>query len=399
MKKRLVLLLQIFVSVVILSYLFHSIFEREAEEELKPVATATEADFAALAGRLGLRESQVARLRQQCVAVVEGEPALDLGLLPWSERARMVWRIGPRGLWAVFQTVSPVWFALAVTCFAVVCLLGILRWQTILRVQGLDIGFRRTMSIFFIGHFFNAFMLGSTGGDLIKAWYVARETHHKKAEAVTTVVVDRLIGLMALFLIALTMMTIFHRRVFEDKRLVWFGVFTLLVVAATVLVSVAGFWRGLADRLPGVRRALERLPRYETLQRMVIAYRTYAAHPGVLAQAVLYSMGVHLTGMMSIVCVARGLQITAADVVDYLLYLPIISSLAAVPISFSGFGVREGMYVQMFAQVNMPAVEALTLSLLGYIVALVWSVVGGVFFLTHRREINALEQAGPADAE
>ena len=45
--------------------------------------------------------------------------------------------------------------------------------------------------------FFNAFLLGSTGGDLLKAYYAARETHHKKTEAVVTVFVDRIIGLFS----------------------------------------------------------------------------------------------------------------------------------------------------------------------------------------------------------
>jgi hypothetical protein len=394
MKKKLILTVQIVVSVVILAYLFHSIFEREATEELKALATEPAVSDAEHARRFGLAESQIARIRQQCVTEMEGEPAINLAALPLKERASIVWQIGPHGLWAVFQTISPAWFGLALLCFGMVCLLGTLRWQRILRVQGLDIGFARTSSIFFIGHFFNAFMLGSTGGDLIKAWYVAHETHHKKAEAVTTVVVDRLIGLLALFLIALIMMTIFHQRVFEDRRLVWFAIFTLAVVLATVLGTIIGFWKGFADRFPWLRRTLERLPKYEMLQRMVAAYRTYASHPAVLLQTLLYSFGVHVASMLVIVCVAQGLQITAADIVDYFLYLPIIGTLSAVPISFSGFGVREGMYVQMFAQVNMPAVQALTLSLLGYIVGLVWSIVGGGFFLTHRKEVSAIEKEG-----
>jgi glycosyltransferase 2 family protein len=91
----------------------------------------------------------------------------------------------------------------AVVSAGIPAILGITRWQWILHVQGLDVKYSRLFSISFIGLFFNAFMLGSTGGDVIKAWYVAHETHHKKAEAIATVVVDRLIGLLALFVIAL----------------------------------------------------------------------------------------------------------------------------------------------------------------------------------------------------
>ena len=53
-----------------------------------------------------------------------------------------------------------------------------------------------------MAQFFNAFLLGSTGGDLLKAYYAARETHHRKTEAVVTVLVDRLIGLFSMLALA-----------------------------------------------------------------------------------------------------------------------------------------------------------------------------------------------------
>jgi len=394
MKKKLLMTAQVLVSVFILAYLFNSIFEREASEELKPIATEPATSVDALAAKLHLPAKTVALLRAQCV---ETNGEFNLTSLPLGERAPIVWRVGPRGLWDVFQKVTPGWLVLAVLCIGMVCLLGITRWRLILRVQGLNLTFNRTASIFFVGAFFNAFMLGSTGGDVIKAWYVAHETQHKKAEAVVTVIVDRLIGLIALFIIALIMMTIFHQRVFDDKRLIGFSILTLAVVFGTITITIIGFWKGFADKLPRARTLLQKLPKYETLERMVNSYRTYAAHPRIVLQTMLQSFGVHICVMLSIVCVAKGLHITAANLTDYFLYLPIINSISAMPVSFSGFGVREGMYIEMFKQVEMPAVQALTLSLLGYIVQLVWSIVGGFFFLTHRKEVTALEHENAAE--
>jgi hypothetical protein len=64
----------------------------------------------------------------------------------------------------------------------------------------------RATGITFVAQFFNSFLLGSTGGDVIKALYAARETHHKKTEAVVTVFVDRLLGLWAMLFFAALMM-------------------------------------------------------------------------------------------------------------------------------------------------------------------------------------------------
>ena len=360
MKKKLGALLRIVVSVGILIYLFHGIFQKEAQEYFDA--------------------------RQ-----------INPDTLSWLERARIVWRVGPLSLWEAVQKVQPLWLVFAVICAGIPGFLGIVRWHWILHVQGLEVRFSRLVSISFIGLFFNAFMLGSTGGDVIKAWYVAHETHHKKAESVTTVAVDRLIGLLALFLIALVMMGCYYQRVFEDPKLLWFAVATLAVVLATVALTVAGLWKGLTDRFPRVRARLKRLPRYDTLHRMVEAYRAYASHPVVLAKTMLISFAVHFFSMLSIWCVGRGLGVDSAKLVDYFLYLPIINSVTAVPITISGFGVREGMYVKMFSQVGVAGPTALVMSLLGYLTNLFWSIAGAPFYLTHRRELPTAEQMDAAE--
>jgi uncharacterized protein (TIRG00374 family) len=350
MKKKLGALLRVVVSVGILFYLFHGIFHKEAGEYFET-------------------------------------HQINPDTLTWMERARIIWRVGPLSLWEAVQKAQPLWIVAAIVCAGIPGLLGIIRWRWILRVQGLQVRFPRLVSITFIGLFFNAFMLGSTGGDVIKAWYVARETHHKKAESVATVAVDRLIGLLALFIIALGMMGIYYKRVFEDPKLLWFALATVLVVLATVALTVIGLWRGLADRFPRLRAMLKRLPRYDTLRRMVDAYRAYASHPAVLAKTILISFAVHIFSMLSIVCVGRGLGITSAGIIDYFLYLPIINSVTAVPITISGFGVREGMYIKMFGQVGVAQPTALVMSLLGYLCNLFWSLVGAPFYLTHRKEL------------
>src|SRR6185503_19984603 len=96
-------------------------------------------------------------------------------------------------------------FALSVLPMGLTIVLGIWRWRMVLAVHGLNLPWGRATEISFVAHFFNSFLLGSTGGDLMKAYYAARETHHRKTEAAVTLFVDRLIGLWAMLLFAAVM--------------------------------------------------------------------------------------------------------------------------------------------------------------------------------------------------
>jgi uncharacterized protein (TIRG00374 family) len=351
MKKHLGNALRVLISVGMLAYLFNGIFRKEAMERVA-----------------------------------------NLDTLPWAERTVKIWSLGPQALVEVFRQVQPLWFVLAIACIGVVVVCVTIRWQWMLRVQGLELPLKVVYAINFIGLFFNTFMLGATGGDVMKAWYVARQTHHKKAEAVATVIVDRIVGLLVLFVIALVMMLVFWNRVYDDPRMRTFTVVTLVLVFGTVAVTALSFWKGFADRLPGLRGALRRLPKYETMRRMIEACRVYASHPSVIAKTALITVAVHGFSMLCIVCIGKGLSVTSATLVDYFLYLPIINAISAIPITISGFGVREGMYVAMFSRVGVPGAAALALSLLGYFANLFWSLIGAPFYIAHRKEIPPAEQ-------
>src|SRR5207247_5591605 len=120
----------------------------------------------------------------------------------WSDQAPAAWLHGPPRLWSTLTMINPGAFSVSVLLMGLTIVLGIARWRMVLRVHGFELSWSRAAEISFVAHFFNSFLLGSTGGDLMKAYYAARETHHKKTEAVVTVFVDRLVGVWAMLLFA-----------------------------------------------------------------------------------------------------------------------------------------------------------------------------------------------------
>src|SRR5262249_52542838 len=137
-------------------------------------------------------------------------------------------------------------------------LLGVTRWRMVLRVHGLDLSFGRATEISFVAHFFNSFLLGSTGGDLLKAYYAARESHHKKTEAVVTVLVDRLLGLFAMLFFACLMMLPNLPLIHRHKGLAALSSLTVLMMTACGGVIALSFWGGISRFWPNSRERLRR---------------------------------------------------------------------------------------------------------------------------------------------
>ena len=67
------------------------------------------------------------------------------------------------------------WMLAAQIPFTFVLLLSALRWRVVLSAQGIHYSVRETFSLTMIGWVFNQLMLGTVGGDVVKAYLVARE--------------------------------------------------------------------------------------------------------------------------------------------------------------------------------------------------------------------------------
>ena len=85
-----------------------------------------------------------------------------------------------------------------------------LRWWLLLRSQQIFINLWAVVRLYLLGWFYNNFMPGSMGGDLLRAWYVTKHTP-KKFEAVLSVFVDRVIGLLSTLSIAVFFYLLFLR--------------------------------------------------------------------------------------------------------------------------------------------------------------------------------------------
>ena len=81
-------------------------------------------------------------------------------------------------------------------------MITMLRWWYLVRALGIDFSLPAAMRIGFLGYFFDFAPTGIAGGDLIKAWILAKEEPGNRAKALASVVVDRIIGLYVLFLVA-----------------------------------------------------------------------------------------------------------------------------------------------------------------------------------------------------
>src|SRR5467141_1731513 len=129
------------------------------------------------------------------------------------------------------------WVAAAIVAYIVVEIAAAIRWQILLRVQKIRLNLPRLTGLFLIGMFYNQFLPGGTGGDIIKSYLLLKETPDRKAGALLAVVFDRFIGLVALVAITATLVSLRYdllSQTPETRQLLWL----LLILLGTSITGL-----------------------------------------------------------------------------------------------------------------------------------------------------------------
>ena len=252
------------------------------------------------------------------------------------------------------------------------------RWRRLLLAQGINVPYSRLLVYYMISFFFNNFLPAGLGMDVTRTVYVAREGN-SASEVFASVLTERILGMVGILIFALVAL-MFYLNKPEGRA------FTLLVLAIMVLtgVFVALFLRrGL---LPGIRKriaAIRVLNLGERAKQFYEALQLYRKR----GRSVLWAIGISLFVQAFLVVINYAAALSLGfrlPLYSHLVYIPVISIIAIIPISINGIGVREWGYVFLFGLVGLSSGEALSLSLLFFAVGIVGSLAGGVAFLIRR---------------
>lgn len=245
------------------------------------------------------------------------------------------------------------------------------RWWLLLRGAGAAVRFRRLVALYFTGSFFNMFLLSGFGGDVVRALELSRDV--RRSVAAGMVILDRLTGLIMLFVMALFALP--FRPAGFPAYLVWFILIGALGGVVGLALLVEGNWlRRLGGWLPKPLSPVGDGPVARLLQ--AVESCGWRAVGGALAVSTLFNLALVLWWQTS--SLALGLEISYSYL---LLVVPMLSALQLLP-SVSGLGPNQAVAPALFVTAGVEAETAVALSFLVFVIVRLAGLVGAPVYLT-----------------
>jgi uncharacterized protein (TIRG00374 family) len=297
--------------------------------------------------------------------------------------AYLLSRVGLANVVEVMRSASTnyVYLLVALAMYFGAITLGSLKWQILLKAQNIEVPLGNLLSFTFVGLFFGNFLPTNVGGDFVRGYDLARHTL-LPAETAVSVIVDRMLGLIAFVFVAAVMALLVVYSAGQAE--LW----QVALVAAVVLLGLCGiFALMLSNRLRQQSRRLFDIsllsslaPLYDRLSGALSAYRrSYAAL--VLA----FSISVVILTIGSVVNYLISLALGGGiSFLHIFLFTPLITFVLLIPISLGGIGLNQSAYVFFFNLVGVPEDKSLAMSLIMQAIIIVSSLPGGILWWRKR---------------
>ncbi len=269
------------------------------------------------------------------------------------------------------------------------------RWLVLLKARHFDANFKTTYPLSLIGLFFNYALPGAVGGDVIKAYYVAQENPLRKIDAITTVIMDRLLGLYCMIAMAMASFLIDTSLLHNNLNLQAIGIVATLLFLGMTTFFVIVLSRRLTE-LFRFREWLTILPMGSKFLKLYETVHAYSEQKGAVVKVLVLSLFSQLVAILFIYSVGIFLNETNVPVETYLFAVPIGFIVSAIPILPAGIGVGQVAFSFLFRLHSHSETSLGQTAITAYqITFFVWSLVGCYFYLSRKKPAIELT---PSDA-
>ncbi|MBN2009234.1 flippase-like domain-containing protein [candidate division KSB1 bacterium] len=290
----------------------------------------------------------------------------------------MFYKLGLSNVLNQVKTARLSWFLTGTLLFLGSNILASLQWHMLLKLRGVGLPFRRVISYYFVGMFFNNFLMGQVGGDAFRIYDISRSSGQSEA-AVSSVFFDRFIGFAILTSMALCAALYWSQ--FMDSNgiviiigLIFLGWLILFLILFNPRLVKSIAW--IFDKFLSGKWRLK-------IKEIYLGIHNFKHHKQQLTIIILISCITQFLRILVHFAAARSIGVNI-DLVYFIIFIPVIALISSLPISIGGIGIRESSAVALFAPVWEMHADIVAFEFLSFLISVITALPGGILFMIRK---------------
>lgn len=280
------------------------------------------------------------------------------------------------------KSAHTIWILAGIILFTFSNILGSFQWYLLLRARGISLPYKRAIAFYYVGLFFNNFLLGYVAGDAFRIYDISKSSGNS-TDAVSTVFLDRFIGFVVLTSLALIASIIWMGHIASTVTFLTIGLIFLCWIIAILLL----FNQKLAKKF---KRLFQIFLSEKFMIKLKAIYQSANAfrHQKRLLLIILFiSIFIQALRILVHFAAAQATHVDQIDLFHFFMFIPIVALAVSFPISIGGFGVREQTAVNLFC---LPGVGGspkgvTSMEFMAYLIGIVSSLAGGIIFILRKK--------------
>lgn len=277
---------------------------------------------------------------------------------------------------STIKTIDIYFFLMAILMQIINIPIRAYKWKLLLSVQGIQAPLKTLVSISLIGTFFNNFLPTSMGGDVVRAYEISKLTK-QKVKSVSTIVLQRFTGLIAIIFFGVIGVIIGSDMEFIKNISGIIGIFTLAFIVLLAGIYSIEYFKKL--------NIIKSIFRFNIIEQIYDSINVYKFRKKESIIILFISLIAEFIVIIYFYSISLSLH-QEISIIYFFILIPIISIIEMLPISINGIGVREGAFLYFFTKIGVLDYIAVSMSLVYYIQKVGVSLTGGLIYALRRSE-------------
>lgn len=247
-------------------------------------------------------------------------------------------------------------------------------WESLINIQNINKwGFWKTFKVFLIGQFYGIITPGKIG-DVIRIFYMKRDLNINNTQGLTNLILHRVINISTLILFAIFFSFVFLK--FQIYLLIISIFFALILLVFILSINIKfktfihGKFKKITDKILPKSLKVNGSDFWKT----VTIFKTKKIYI-----PVVFSIVTYLFMILQAKFILLSLN-TDIPLISLIFYFSVAQLSVILPISISGIGIREALYIYFFNSINISSEVAISFSVIMTIINYVITALIGLWF-------------------